>query len=315
MDRIFHLNTVKISIVIATHRRDKGLLRTIESLSCCSVPECSMQILVVENGYKGNAEKICREVNIGIPVNYCYIKEPGQSNARRYSLGLIGEDEFVIFFDDDVSFCRETLDAYYLAFKKFGAGYFYGGPIYPKYEIEPSIGYIELFPYSVKGFVPFEEVTITDKPDFLGANWAAFALDILSAGNFNSDLGPGGKNRSTGHETEMQERLLQKGLSGVYLPDARVWHFVPKSVLNINWLKNRYYKMGLKHGMSLSRTLHKPYLCSVPRWLIRDFVVKFFYMVVYTLRPRRDFHYFSKKLSFYKSLGVVAYFKRNNEQF
>lgn len=299
---------IKISIVITTHKRDELFRRTLESLASCTVPDCPTKLIVIENGYKGGVEDICKTVSIDIPIYYYYLEEPGTSNSRRYSLDLVDEDEFLIFFDDDITLQKEILGIYYKAFNEFGRGYFYGGAVYPEYEVKPQFKYMQLFPYSVKGFTPFEEITIIEKPLFLGANCAAHSSDILLAGNFNPDIGPGGRMGSGGHEYELQERLLKKGISGVYLPDAGVWHFVPRDALCFDWLKKRYYKQGLTTGLKLSRESYGAYLGSVPRWFLREFISRCVLVLLYALRPKRDLDYFLTKLDFHKSLGVMAYF-------
>ena len=66
-----------------------------------------------------------------------------------------------------------------------------------------------------------------DRPDFLGFNWAASASDLIRMGGFNEERGPGTVSR--GQETDMQERMLKDGMRGRYLPDALVWHYVPRA--------------------------------------------------------------------------------------
>jgi glycosyltransferase involved in cell wall biosynthesis len=299
---------MKISIVITTYKRDDLFRKTLESLSICAVPDCPTKLIVIENGYKGGVEDICKAVRMDIPIDYYYLEEPGTSNSRRYSLGLVEEDEFIIFFDDDITVHKDILEIYYKAFNEFGRGYFYGGRVYPAYEVEPQFKYMQLFPYSVKGFAPFEEITIIENPIFLGANWAVHSSDILLAGNFNPDLGPGGRMGSSGHEYDLQQRLLKKGISGVYLPNAGVWHYVPREVVCFDWLKKRFFKQGLVTGLGLSQKTYGAYWGKVPRWFLREFIGNCVRSLLYVLRPKRDLRYFLAKRKFYISLGVMVYF-------
>ncbi len=301
---------MKISIVITTHKRDILFKKTLVSLANCTVPDCPTRLIVVENGYKGKVEDICKGFRMNIPIHYYYLDEPGTSNSRKYTVGLLDEDEFLILFDDDITFQKDILEIYYKAFKEFGRGYFYGGAVYPEYEVRPQFKYMQLFPYSVKGFIPFEEITIIDKPLFLGANMAAYSSDILLSGNFNPDLGPGGRLRSGGHEYDLQERLMKKGIFGVFLPDAKVWHFVPKNAMSFDWLKKRDYKQGLATGLKLSQESYGAYFGNIPRWFLREFIGDCVRALIYTLRPKRDLDYFLAKRDFHKSLGVMAYFMK-----
>ncbi|HAR32981.1 MAG TPA: hypothetical protein DCR95_02510 [Desulfobacter sp.] len=306
---------VKISIVITTHKRETLLTRTLKSIFRCTVPECPVNLFVIENGFKGGAEEICKKIDSVIPIQYCYLEKPGTSNARAHSLSLINNDTFVIFFDDDVKVEKNILLAYYEAFKEFGKGYFYGGSILPDYESEPQINYLELFPFSITGFRPFPKREITKKPMFLGANWAACASDIIASGNFNVNLGPGGSIQSTGHEADIQKRLLEQGCSGVYLPDALVWHYVPKSDVCFEWLKNRYFKNGLKAGYTFKETEREGYILGIPRWLYRKIVQDFLLVLFQSLQIKRGFAYYEKKARFYRTLGIISFFLKNRHRY
>ena len=63
-------------------------------------------------------------------------------------------------------------------------------------------------------------------------------------GGFDPRLGPGahapgaGAN-PTGQERELQLRLLQSGRKPVFVPDARVWHWVPAERCSPEWALER----------------------------------------------------------------------------
>lgn len=305
---------IKSTIVIATCSRSENLKRCLTSLAGCSFSKGIVRVLVIENGEKCDAETICNESSLPVPLLYFYLHKPGQSSARKFSMTLIDSDDLVIFFDDDIRFSTSIIDAYICAASTYGHSNFYGGPVLPEYETEPNRCLIDYYPFSIKGFSPFSRVTFIDEPIFLGANWAAFASDIISVGNFNPALGPGGSSRITGHETELQGRLLQAGLRGVYLPDAVVWHFVPKESLSFDWLKSRYFKMGGSHAMNLSARHCKNYIGPVPRWFLRDFFKSTIDLCWSIIKKRNCKHTYALKLIFYKNLGAITYFFRNKRK-
>ena len=84
---------------------------------------------------------------------------------------------------------------------------------------------------------------------FLGANWAAFSSDLKANGGFDTRKGPGSTANSVGQETDMQRRLLSNGLSGLYIPEAVVWHYVPQARCSRNWALNRSYRQGVSWGL------------------------------------------------------------------
>jgi GT2 family glycosyltransferase len=89
---------------------------------------------------------------------------------------------------------------------------------------------------------------------FLGFNWAAFAEDLHAVGGFDYRKGPGSPTKSVGQETDMQERLLQAGRHGRYVPGAMVWHYVPRSRCSPDWALERAYRIGVQWGLTRTRS-------------------------------------------------------------
>ena len=58
----------------------------------------------------------------------------------------------------------------------------------------------------------------------MGFNWAAFSEDLKKLNGFSVEHGPGSKTKALGQETEMEGRLMDRGISGYYVPSAMVWH-------------------------------------------------------------------------------------------
>ena len=48
----------------------------------------------------------------------------------------------------------------------------------------------------------------------------------------------------------MQERLLDKGLAAIDVPDALAWHYVPRERSSLLWVLHRKYRGGLQDGMA-----------------------------------------------------------------
>lgn len=64
----------------------------------------------------------------------------------------------------------------------------------------------------------------------------------------------------------MQDRLLRRGLAGVYVPAARVWHYVPQSRCNPDWVIQRNYRHGVEDGARAIGNVSRPR--AVPPWWI-----------------------------------------------
>ena len=127
-------------------------------------------------------------------------------------------------------------------------GRFFGGPTGVDYEQEPPAWLKSFLPTSALGWEWPGPGDVVNKAAFLGFNWAAFARDIRAAGGFDANRGPGSPTGSTGQETDMQRRLLAAGLSGLYVPEARVWHYIAADRCSPDWAIARNYRQGVEHG-------------------------------------------------------------------
>ena len=85
----------------------------------------------------------------------------------------------------------------------------------------------------------------------MGFNWCAFKRSILRVGGFNPERGPGTASR--GQETDMQVRLLAAGVPGFYVPNAHVWHYVPKNRCSAEWALGRVRQTAVYSGVELSK--------------------------------------------------------------
>jgi hypothetical protein len=75
-------------------------------------------------------------------------------------------------------------------------------------------------------------------------------LPTHERGDLLERRGPGTPAR--GQETDMQSRLLARGVTGYYLPGAVVWHFVPRERCSPAWALSRAEQSGVRDGMEAS---------------------------------------------------------------
>jgi glycosyltransferase involved in cell wall biosynthesis len=233
-------------VLIATAGEKTLLNSTLESLSKCILPASYRKTIVVENGKKFHAEKITANYTSSLNAQYLYNATANKSTALNYAIDHIVDDTLVFFTDDDVVFADNLLVAYAKLAFQYRKGYFFGGPTLPNYEQQPPAWLIPNLPPSARGY-SFEEPF--NKSMFLGFNWAAFAGDVKQVGGFDSNFGPGTIPKRTGQETDMQKRLLEFGLSPMYVSDAMVWHFVPSNYITLRWLLKRKYEGGRGKGL------------------------------------------------------------------
>ena len=240
----------RLTALIPTHGRPTLLGRTLASLAACRLPEGYREAVVVENGIRAGAEAVVAEAAGAHPhlsLRYMHVERANKSHALNEALATV-EDGLVVFFDDDVRLEPGVLEAYAEAADETGAGHYFGGSMGVDYEHAPPDWVRRLLPLSARGVdlrEPEREWHL-----YLGANWAVFTEDLRATGGFNDSYGPGSTSGATGQEANMQERLLTLGVRQVDVPDALVWHYVPKDRSSLRWLIRRKYRGGMQHGQT-----------------------------------------------------------------
>jgi GT2 family glycosyltransferase len=256
-------------VAIATSGRPDLLTRTLKSLGQCQLPSGYRETLVIENGSRAGAEDVVKSATPQLNTRYIHIDQANKSAALNAALDAVG-DCLMIFSDDDVRFAPGTISAYADADQKRGPGSYYGGPLDIDYDVPPPQWLREYLPCSVIGWELGGEERAVQAVEFLGANWAAHAADLRAAGGFSVDFGPGSRTGCTGQETEMQHRLTNRGASAIYVPGARVWHYVPKNRCTPDWVLDRNYRNGVQDGI-LATGGHSS---GLPPWWITSRYIK-----------------------------------------
>jgi GT2 family glycosyltransferase len=237
---------MQIFVVIATHARETLLARTLASLAGCRRPEGFGGTLVIENGGRGDTERVVREAPAALGARYLF--EPAGNKCRALNTAVAAiEDGLVVFLDDDVQMGADLLEVYAAAARRTGPAHFFGGPIQPDYEEAPPEWLMPFLPASARPWCP-DEARLATKPFFLGFNWAAFAADLRCVGGFDERLGPGTAS-GVGDETDIQRRMHRAGLRAICVPEALVRHWVPRERCSPEWALERARRGGIRRGM------------------------------------------------------------------
>jgi hypothetical protein len=130
---------------------------------------------------------------------------------------------------------------------------------------------------------------------FMGINWAAYASHLRAAGGFDEDRGPGGRSGATGQERAMQIALRQARIASVYVPEARVWHYVPTERSTPEWVLNRTYRSGVSMGLDAAQGAHSRFALSlwVTSRIVRTSARSA--IVLFDRRPERHFDAAAKR--------------------
>lgn len=238
-------------VIIATASPSRLLERTLSSIGKCELPPSYMSTIIVENGEKGLAESVVERVRQdhgSLRLDYIHVAKANKSHALNVALNQLVGDELVVFSDDDVRVHPQWLRSYAEHSCDTESSMF-GGPVLVDYEEKPPLWIRQYLPASCLGISAYDfkkQKADSGFAAFLGCNWAAYAADLLSVGSFNENLGPG--TNLPGQETDMQKRLVVAGTQQHIIPDAFVWHYVPRERSSPEWVLNRAYRRGRRNA-------------------------------------------------------------------
>lgn len=270
---------MKTAIIVPTYNRPALVARMLESLSKCDFPS-DVEILIIENGIRTNVREICKGNSIDGRVRYIFVEKAGRSIAL--NIGIKQSDaEFLIFFDDDLTFASNIIVRYVAAAEKYGPKHFFGGPLVADAESICSPHLIPHLPSSCKDwFLPNDEalISLSDEVMFFGANWAGFRSDLLDIGCYSEDIGVTASNLSpVGEETLMQRNMLKAGLVGIYLNDALIYHLVPKECYTEKWIRNRKMRHGITdYILDMQKPDRVNTIFGIPTWVLPALIREYF---------------------------------------
>ena len=118
--------------------------------------------------------------------------------------------------------------------------------------------------YAVRDFGA-EPLGLTDVVVPFGANMAV-RREVQAKYTYDSALGPRPGSPLRGEETAIVRHMLDDGLEGWWIPDARVRHFIPKSRQRVSFLREFFFGQGLKEALKLPLG-NGPHVFGVPRYL------------------------------------------------
>jgi len=294
-----------IFIVIVTCNRAPLLARTLQTLSLCHFPENLRRVIVVENGATFTAGELVASFATTLPIEYRQFPHASKCGALNSALDET-RNEFVIFFDDDVRIHEKTLLAYAEAAGGRRGGAFFGGRCLVDYEEPPEQWLKRYLPASARGWSLGSEMCPLQSPNALGFNWAAFSADLRSVGNFDERCGPG--TDANGDERNVQERMLRRGIKGYFVPNATVWHHIPRERCSPAWALQQALRNARGAGLALAED-RRSTRC-------RKQLESFFKIAAYAavlqlsrrwLRPKPLFH---GQFMIQRSLGTLEGLKR-----
>lgn len=296
-----------LSIIICTWNNSSRLRDTLDAISRCDIPDgLSWEIIIVNNNCTDNTDQTVELFRTKLPFNY--IKEPIQGLSRARNRGLkISKGDLLLFTDDDVLPDKYWVTSYYNAYKVSGAGFYFGGPVESKFEL-PNLdkNLLKKAPPSVKGLNLGNNLRqLSQNEYFISANWACPRIYLNNVGLFDVSKGLSGGKVSVGEETELMDRLNLMGLRALYLPQAKIVHYVPKSKCTLSHISSRLEAVGFNIGTKERRLSENN--ARIPFWIFRKLILSWIKFAFHYLMNKNDCSYF---LDYKKAKGVFNGFMR-----
>ncbi len=268
----------RVSVAICTWNRASLLDQTLTRMRKLCIPaNLEWELLVVNNNCTDDTDQVILRQQDGLPLLRLFEPRQGLSNARNCAIAA-ARGELLIWTDDDVLVEPEWLAAYHEAAERWTEGGYFGGTIDPWYECSPPPWLLENINHVGGMFViknlGQDERLLAETEIPFGANMA-FRTEILRDNRFEPNLGRSGGDCMSGEETMLFNRLIARGIKGVWVPRARVKHFVVKQRLTREYLWNYFHGFGrscIRQDLLESIPRVGKTWGGVPRWLIRQAV-------------------------------------------
>ena len=264
---------MRITVAICTWNRADLLDQTLSAMHELRRPAgIEWEILVVNNNCTDHTDEVLSRHASDLPLRRVFEPVPGLSNARNRAVAAATGD-LLVWTDDDVLVDPSWLSAYHDAARAHPEASFFGGPITPWFDGEPPHWLREHWrivesAYAVRDFGT-APLPLSRRALPFGANFAVRTA-VLRKYPFDPDLGFRPDARIPGEESAVFCQLLNDGLTGWWVPEAGVQHFLPKERQTTRYLWQYYSGKGeykaLSAGDSGSRWVGKP------RWMWRELV-------------------------------------------
>jgi glycosyltransferase involved in cell wall biosynthesis len=257
---------MNVSVIISTWNNAKRLAITLETLASCSIPQgLQWEIILVNNRCTDDTDHVVAGYLKHLPLIYVYEPTQGLSIAKNKGLQT-AKGQLVIFTDDDVRVCPEWIETYLKSFLEHPNKTFFGGPVESEYESQPNRELIRFAPYSVKGFNLGEKEKFLEDKTFISANWACEREALINQGGFDTKRGLSGRSNKlvTGEEVHLMNKLRHDGFQALYLPHAKIKHFVPTSKCTLKHIAARVEAFSVQKITSSCKEHKKEVLNKIP---------------------------------------------------
>ena len=262
---------MKLDVVVPTFNRRDLLRRTLESLSHATIPPgLVVTVLVVDNNSVDDTAAVVRDFAAHSAIPIRYLLETKQSSSHTRNAGVLaGDGELIGFVDDD-----EEIEPhwYEVVAREFAdpTTQFIGGPYLPNW-VTPQPDWLPPGYHAAIGAIPPKPRAVFDRSfpgNLMGGNAVIRRSVFERVGLYSTRLGRSGKGLLSEEDAEFLRRMYAAGISGMYVPDLTIRHYIDPKRLTRNYHRRWVYWRAVSQGV-LARELQEPvtHLFGVPRHL------------------------------------------------
>lgn len=249
-----------LSVIVCTYNRSRLLAQLLESALGLELPEgVEWELLVIDNNSDDDTRHVVERFKERLPIRYAFEPQQGKTHALNRALGM-SRGRLLLFSDDDVVLPRHWLTNFLVAADDQCEFSWFGGKVKPDWKGARPRWYREETASVFSGFFVDYDLGDQSRPYLrgekrpLGASLAVRREVFKRVGGFRTDLGPRGKLRGVGDETELIERAAAEGMKGFYVGESPVLHYVAPNRTGISALLNYGFGKGLnQYRMGVDR--------------------------------------------------------------
>lgn len=223
-------SSVRVSVVLSTYNRAAMLPAALDAL-LAQRGDVPYEVIVVNNNSTDNTAHVAVGYAAAHPDRVRYVFEPQQGLSYGRNAGVLAARGGVIAFtDDDVEVAPDWIAQLARAFDEYPSAAYIGGRILPRWAQAPPRWLTDAHwsPLALQDYGPAPLVSGAARPVCLiGAN-VAFRRNVFDrVGLFTPRFGRIKDGIGSTEDHEMQLRMWQAGLEGVYVPGIVVVAEIP----------------------------------------------------------------------------------------
>lgn len=263
---------IRLSLIIATYNRAEQLMVTLDSVARQTLSADRWECIVVDNNSKDDTRQRVEAFAAEHPqLNMVYHLEQNQGLSYARNAGIAkAQGDIIAFVDDDERIVPEFVEAYVELFDSKADAMSAGGKIVAEYPTgcpEWMSHYTEQHIANPMDFG--SEVKLFPKRRIPGGGNMAMRRSVFEeVGVFNTNLGRTGGRLIGGEESELFERMAERGMACYYVPRAVMYHIIPESKLQSDYFERLSYNTGISQRLRAEMRGRKVrlYVMEVAKW-------------------------------------------------